>query len=214
MLDQIPRKVLTLFALPLAIVTSTGCDSAGKKTDAEQTSTKQVKTTDTGIAKGAVKPAAAPVKPEPLVEHDLGPAHADWKGWVAKAPKNAKVMADGVKGARLAAKGPNALERARGKVGGFDLRFSPKKMDLATTKKNIQKGADNSKGKLKLEWLVDKPDHLEWLADGYGTKSWSFAIHMKVDGRDVTCSNNHMMGIGSKVLLEQHKEACKTLKKK
>ncbi len=158
------------------------------------------------IAAEAKKPAGAGATaeaPPKMVDFDLSAADPEWAGWTAQGPEGAKVMKDGVKGARIAANGRH----------GFDLQFAPKKKDLAQYKASILKGVEASEGKSKVEWLVDEPGHLEWTREGYGSTSYNFMIHMSVDGREITCQNNVMMGIEGKERLEMHKDACKTLKK-
>lgn len=113
-------------------------------------------------------------------------------------------MADGVKGARIAANGMDA----------FDLAFAPKTTDLAELEANVQKGADASNGEMKLTFSSDTPELLEWEADGYGSKRYNFVMNMKAGDREVTCKNNYMVGIASKEDLEAHKAACATLTKK
>lgn len=147
--------------------------------------------------------ADAPEPPPTMIDFDLSSADPEWDGWTAQGPEGAKVMKDGVKGARIAANGRH----------GFDLQFAPKKKDLAQYKASILKGVEASEGKSKVEWLVDEEGHLEWTREGYGSTSYNFMMHMAVDGKDVTCQNNVMMGIEGKERLEMHKAACKTLKK-
>lgn len=154
-------------------------------------------------AGGSAKPAAAEEPPPKMVDFDLSSADPEWEGWKAQGPEGAKVMKDGVKGARIAANGRD----------GFDLQFAPKKKDLAEYKAGILKGVEASNGKSKVEWLVDEEGHLEWTREGYGSTSYNFMMHLTVDGKDVTCQNNVMMGIQGKERLEMHKAACKTLEK-
>ena len=195
---------VTLLALPLCLVL-TACgdkkpdDKAEKKTDDKAAEAK----TDEKAAEP--EPAAEPEKPEvKMIEFDLSAGDPEWAGWVAEGPEGAKVMADGVKGARIAADGHDA----------FDLAFAPKKTDLAELEANVQKGADASKGEMKLTFTSDTPELLEWVADGYGSKRYNFVMNMTVGDREVTCKNNYMMGIATEEDLAMHKAACATLKKK
>lgn len=184
------KHLIALFALPLCL-SLVACDkSDDKKTDDKKTDDAK-----------APEPAPAAVE---MVEHDLSSADPEWAGWVAQGPKEAKVMADGTKGARIAADGRD----------GFDLAWAPKKTDLANLKQNLEKGAAMSEGKMKLTFTTDTPEALEWTAEGYGSTSYNFVIHMTVGDREITCKNNYMVGIKSQEALAQHKEACKTLQKK
>lgn len=163
-----------------------------------------------GDAKGA-KAEAAKEEPEEvareMIEHDLSSADPIWEGWVAEGPKEAKVMKDGVKGARIAAGG-------RGKPQ-WDVSWAPTKKDLAQLKENLQKGAENSDGKMTITFTKDEPDRLEWTSDGYGTKTYSFTLHMTAEGvGDVTCANNIMAGIESEQERELYMASCATLDKK
>lgn len=150
-------------------------------------------------------PKPAPEKaPLEMVEHDLSSADPEWAGWVAQGPKEAKLLQDGVKGARIAAN----------KTSGFDLAFAPKKTDLAELKKNLQIGESKSEGKSKLTFTTDTPDALEWTFEGYGATKYNFVRNMTVGDREVTCKNNYMVGIDSEELRARHIEACNTLQKK
>ncbi|MBW2526618.1 MAG: hypothetical protein JRI23_20720 [Deltaproteobacteria bacterium] len=199
----------------LALLVSLGllaCDSAPNDGGATSKPTAKVADTAAKVAPSA-KEEAAPQKVE-MVEHDLSSAHEVWKGWVAQGPKDAKVMADGVKGARIAAKGPNLLERKPGGDNGFDLAFEPGKQDLKSLKTNMEKGAANPESQMKLTFLKDEEGMLEWTAEVGKAKTYNFVMHMQVDGKDYTCKNNYMMGSGNEAEHKRHLEACKTLKKK
>lgn len=197
----------TLLALPLCLALA-GCDKQEEK-KTEKTDDKADKA-DKKVADADAKKAepvkpAEPAKPEiKMVEHDLSSGDPEWAGWVAQGPEGAQIMADGVKGARIAA----------GRDVDFDLAFAPKKTDLAELKGNVQKGADASKGEMKLTFTSDTPELLEWVADGYGSKRYNFVMNMKSGDRDVTCKNNYMVGIESEEGLASHKAACATLAKK
>lgn len=194
-------RSITPFFAPLAFALACDAASSGSAASGE---TKTASAAPAGSEAKAAKaePAAAP-KLE-LVDHDLGSADPEWAGWTAKGPKDAQVMADGVKGARIASNGRD----------GFDLNFAPKHRDLKELKTNLDKGAAASNGEMKLTFTKDAADALEWTSVGYGTTTYSFVHLMKVAGRDVACGNNYMMGIRDEGLLQQHKDACKTLAKK
>jgi hypothetical protein len=156
-------------------------------------------------AKAPAAEAPAAAAPVEMTEFDLTPADPTWAGWTAKGPASAKVMADGVKGARIA---------AGRRDGGFDIAFAPKQTDLAELKKNLEIGAKASDGKLEHTFTADATDKLEWTSTGYGATKYNFVMHMKVGDREVTCKNNYMVGIDSAEARTQHQEACKTLAKK
>jgi hypothetical protein len=201
-----PKHVLALFALPLCLSLA-ACDKKDEKAEDKKSDDKKADEVKADEAKPEEAKPEAPAEPEKpaivMVEHDLSSADPEWAGWVAQGPEGAKVMADGVKGARIAA----------GKID-WDLAWAPKKTDLAELKKNLEKGAENSKGEMKLTFTTDTPEALEWTSEGYGATNYNFVIHMQVEDREISCKNNYMIGIPSKELLEQHKEACKSLKKK
>lgn len=190
------------------------CDSASSGTPAPSSAatdkTPSAAASDAKPAAGNAKPTTAAKKepealpPLELVDHDLSSADPEWAGWTAQGPKDGKVMADGVKGARIASNGRD----------GFDLNFKPKHVDLAELKSNLEKGAAASEGKMKLTFDTQTADALEWTQEGYGSTSHSFVHLMKVAGRDVSCGNNYMVGIRDAARLQGHKDACKTLAKK
>ena len=198
----------------LALLLSLGlvaCDSAPK--DGGATSKSTAKVADTAKAAPSAEEDAPPKKFE-MVEHDLSSAHEVWKGWVAQGPKDAKVLADGVKGARIAGKGPNMLDRKPGGDQGFDMAFAPGKQDLKELKTNLEKGAANPDSKMKLTFLKEEEGMLEWTAEVGKSKTFNFVLHMQVDGKDYTCKNNYMMGSGNEAEHKRVLDACKTLKKK
>ena len=139
-----------------------------------------------------------------LTEIDLSSGDPIWTGWVAKGAKDAKVLADGIRGVRLAANGMNA----------FDIAFSPTKTSLKDSKKGVEFAAKSSEGKLKVTFLVDTPEKLEWKSDGYGTTSWNLVWNYKASGKAVSCSSNAAMGASSEAQLAQLKESCLSLRKK
>ncbi|RLB64378.1 MAG: hypothetical protein DRI90_04725 [Deltaproteobacteria bacterium] len=187
------------------------CESAPKDSGSD---TKSTAADDQGAKTGKTGAGKETPKAIEMVEHDLSSAHEVWKGWVASGPKGAKVLADGVKGARIAAKGPNILDRKKGGDKGFDLAFEPGKNDLKTLKTNLEKGAANPEAKLKLTFVKEEAGMLEWTAEVADTKTYSFVMHMQVDGKDYTCKNNYMVGAGNEAEHQRHLDACKTLKKK
>jgi hypothetical protein len=167
----------------------------------------------TATAAATPSPAKAAVA---LADFDLSTADAKWKGWTAKGPADAKVMADGVQGARIAAKGPSILDQKKGGDNGFDVAFAWGKDDLKALKKNLQKGADNPVGnvKMKLTFTRDEADMLEWTTEVGDSKTYSFEMHMKIGKADVTCKNNYMVGSGNPEEHQRVMDACKTLNKK
>lgn len=186
---------------------TTGAPATGKATTAAATAAPPA------TATAAPKPAAKAVD---MIDIDLSTADAKWKGWTAKGPADAKVLADGVQGARIAAKGPSILDHTKGGDNGFDMAFAWGKDDFKSLRKNLQKGADNPIGntKMKLTFTKDEPDLLEWTTEVGDTKTYNFEMHMKVEKADVTCKNNYMIGSGN---ADEHKrvmDACKTLAKK
>lgn len=152
--------------------------------------------------KDAVKPAAEPTAAD-LVDLDLSGADPSWRGWLAKGPKDAKVMADGFKGARIASNGLNA----------FDLSFAPRKTKLADTKKGIEAGQKIMGGTAKTTYTTDSADKLEWVTEVGLTKVWHFSWNMKVSGKDVTCSAGPM-GAASESMLALLKSSCESLHRK
>jgi hypothetical protein len=154
-------------------------------------------------ASGASLPTpAAPAAAAAMVEIDLSTADPAWKGWVVQGPKDAKVLADGVHGARVAANGMDA----------FDLAFGQGKALV----KDIKGGnaAAVKSGNVKITYTTDTADKLEWTTEVGTTKAYNFVWGVKASGKDVTCSTNAAMGVSSEALLAQLKTACGTLQKK
>jgi hypothetical protein len=214
-------KISSLCALGLAGLVACSNEGGGA-TPAASTSAKAASPATTAAATAtATAPAKAtatanPVQAAALVDFDLSTADPKWKGWTAKGPADAKVLADGVQGARIAAKGPSILDQKKGGDNGFDLAFAWGKDDLKALRKNIQKGADSPVGnvKVKLTFTRDEPDTLEWTTEVGDSKTYSFEMHIKVGKADITCKNNYMVGSGNP---DEHKrvmDACKTLNKK
>ncbi len=165
---------------------------------------------------GAAKPTAAAATPVEMVDHDLSSADPKWAGWTAKGPKDAKVLADGVQGARVAGKGPSILDQKKGGDNGFDIAFAWGKEDLKSLRTNLQKGADNPIGdmKVKLTFTKEEPGLLEWTTEVGEVKSYNFVQHMSVEKTDITCKNNIMIGSGNEAEHKRVMDACKTLAKK
>ncbi len=203
-------------SLGFVISALAGCGGEGASSTAAS-STAAGSAKPAGSAAAAKTAEAKPAdKPAEMKEHDLSTADPKWAGWVAMAPVDAKVMQDGVAGARLAAKGPNLLERTEGGDNGFDVAFGWGKDDLKELKKNLEKGAESSPAdfKMKNTWTKEDADLLEWTSEVGKSKSYSFVKHMKVDGKDITCKNNYMMGHGNEAEHKRAMDACATLKKK
>jgi hypothetical protein len=137
-----------------------------------------------------------------MVEIDLSTADPARKGWVANGPKDAKVLADGVHGARIAAKGMDA----------FDVAFGPAKTSLKDVKGGLQAGSKASGS--KITYTVDAPDKLEWTTEVGSSKSMNFVWNYKASGKDVSCLTNSGMGVSSDAMITQLKAACGTLHKK
>lgn len=185
------------------IALALGACSSESIADSLEKKVKEAAAKEMAKAEERAEEAAKAEPPPAMVAFDLGTADPEWEGWSANGPESAKVLKDGVKGARIAAN----------RRHGFDLQFAPKKKDLAQYKTSVMKGVEASEGKSKVTWIVDKPDHLEWTREGYGSTTFNFMMHMTVEGRDITCQNNVMMGIEGEDRLKLHKDACKTLKK-
>lgn len=135
------------------------------------------------------------------IDYDLSSADPRWQGWTATAPAGARVMEDGVHGARLAADG----------LFGFDLSFAPQRQDLSELRRNVEAGAQMANGELTLSFLESTPDSLVWTVTGYGSTTYKFAMNLTAGDREVSCSNL-MMGLQSEAELEQHRAACRTLR--
>ncbi len=187
----------------LAAAALGGCKSKSKN-DAAGRAGDSSATTPADTTRPTAPAAEPPAEAAAMVEYDLTPADPSWAGWVASGATGAKVMQHGSKAARIAGGGRD----------GFDLSWAPKKLELAEYKESLKKGEAASGGKLKITFVKDEPGALEWTQEGYGTTTHSFMMHMTADGKDVTCSNNAMVGIRSEGALLQHKNACGTLKKK
>jgi len=171
----------------------------------------------TAPAKPEEKKADAPAE---MVDHDLEAGDPKWKGWTAKGPKDAKVLADGVNGARIAGKASKSmLERKAGDDTGYDIHFAWGKEDLKATKKAVTAEKIPVEGiKIVTTVTKDEPGLLEWVDEvttKEGTsKQYSFVIHVNVEKTDVSCGNNFMIGAGNEAQHKVHMEGCKTLAKK
>lgn len=218
------KKIGIVLAFGLISSLALGCDGGSGSSPSPQASGKPADSAKPGdSAKPATTAAAkAPdttmpsAKPAEMVEFDLSSADPKWKGWVAKGPADAKVMADGVAGARIAGKGPNILDQKKGGDNGFDVAFAWGKDDLKSLRTNLQKGADNPIGdmKVKLTFTKEEPGMLEWTSEVGDSKTYNFVMHMNVEKTDITCKNNYMVGAGNEDEHKRHMEACKTLAKK
>ncbi len=165
---------------------------------------KDVDACDPHPFKGAVGAQTGPeVTVADLVDLDLGAADPAWKGWAAKGPKDAKIMADGVHGARIAANGLNA----------YDIAFAQGKAKLADKKKGIETGRKIMGPDVKITYTADTADNLEWATEVSGTKVWHFARNVKASGKDVTCSAG-TMGVMTETMLAVLKAGCDSLHKK
>ena len=163
------------------------------------------------------KASAAATTPEApkveLIDHDLSSADPKWAGWTVKGPSDAKVMKDGVNGARVAAKGPSIMDRKPGGDEGFDIAFAWGKEDLKKHAELVKKGADTAKSTFTV--LKDEGGVLEYTLKGEsGNTTYNFMVHLNVEKTDVTCKNGNMMGAGNEAEHKRLIEACKTLAKK
>ena len=138
---------------------------------------KDVDACDPHPFKGAAAAQTGPeVKVGDLVDLDLGAADPAWKGWVAKGPKDAKIMADGLHGARIAANGMNA----------YDIAFASGKTKMADKKKGIETGRKIMGPDVKITYTTDTADSLEWATEVSGSRSGtSRATSRRREGRHV-----------------------------
>ena len=180
----------------------------------------------TASAKGSGAPSAAPKADKPaaaaveMVAHDLEAGDPKWKGWTANGPKDAKVLGDGVNGARIAGKAAKSmLEQQPGDDTGYDIHFAWGKDDLKQLKKSIT-AEKMAVPDVKVVTTVTKDEagFLEWTDETTtksGTsKSYNFVMHLNVEKTDVSCGNNFMIGAGNEAQHKAHMEGCKTLAKK
>jgi hypothetical protein len=172
-----------------------------------------------GSTKTGDKAPKAKAKPKvvPLVEHALDSADEMWKGWTVKGPKNARVMKNGYKGARLAADGKGIMDQKPGDDQGFDISFKQSKKPLkgfAKVKKTLELKVGYSKGKMSYKILKEEADVITWCQQRGTSKSYYLEVHLKVGGKDVLCKSNHMIGAGNEAELARYLAGCRTLKKK
>jgi hypothetical protein len=146
-------------------------------------------------------PSAEAKAADDVVDHDLSAAGPTWAGWVAKGPKEAEVSATGENTARLVEPGMFDV---------FALDFTPTKGTMADVKEQHERSS-KSMG-TKLTYLVDTPDKLEYTEELGNTKTWYLDWHMKVAGKDVTCSS--MKGARSEAAFAKLKAGCASLRKK
>jgi hypothetical protein len=182
--------------------------ASGSASAAGTTAATSKSTGATSTAKATATAAATAVE---MVDQDLSAGDASWAGWTAKGPKDAKVMADGVKGARIAAKGPGLLDQKPGGDQGFDIAFAWGKPDLKNMKTNLEKGASAPDYKMKLEFTKDEAEFLQFKSTVGEMTTHGFSMAMKVDGKDITCQNNIMVGAGNEAELQREIDACKSL---
>jgi hypothetical protein len=212
--------VVSVASLALACGDGAGGASSGSAAASSKPATSAKSSAATSATPGTSKPeekkADAPVE---MVDHDLEAGDPKWKGWTAKGPKDAKVLADGVNGARIAGKGKSMLEQKPGDDTGYDIHFAWGKEDLKATKKAITAEKIPVEG-VKVVTTVTKEEAglLEWtdeITTKSGTsKTYNFVMHLNVEKTDVSCGNNFMIGAGNEAQHKAHMEGCKTLAKK
>jgi hypothetical protein len=155
-----------------------------------------------------------------MVDHDLEAGDPKWKGWTAKGPKDAKVLADGVNGARIAGKAAKSMiQRGPGDDTGYDIHFAWGKDDLKATKKAITAEKIPVEGvKVVTTITKEEPGLLEWTDEittkTETSKTYNFVMHLNVEKTDVSCGNNFMIGAGNEAQHKAHMEGCKSLAKK
>ncbi len=209
------RTLLVVASCCAFSLVAAGCDSAPAGGGSASAAGSAAPAAKSGSGSAAATTAAkAPEQPKvEMVDHDLSSADPKWAGWTAKGPADAKVMADGVAGARIAAKGPSILDRKPGGDEGFDIAFAWGKEDLKTQKENVKKGADSAKSTMTI--IKDEAGQLEYSLKGEsGNTTYYFTLHMNVEKTDVSCKNGNMMGAGNEAEHKRLMDACKTLAKK
>jgi hypothetical protein len=200
-----------LLSASVALVACDSAPSSGGAGTSTPTGGATAKSTGGTTTAKATGDAPGPVE---MVDHDLAAGDPSWAGWTAKGPKDAKVLADGVKGARIAAKGPSILDQKPGGDQGFDIAFAWEKPDLKQRKASAEKGAAASEGKLKVEFTKDEPELLQWKSIMGDSTTYNFVMAMKVEGKDITCQNNTMIGAGNEAEMNRMMDGCKSLAKK
>ena len=151
----------------------------------------------TEIPKPPPQPSPAAV---PLVDHDLSAGGPTWKGWSAKGPKDAKVVASGDE-VGLTTEGP----------GLFGVWFRQRGGSLEAGKMGVE-SSKHSLG-VKNTITVDQADKLEWVLESIGRKSYFFMWVRKVGKTDVTCTGDSIVGSSSPAQFAQVKESCSSLRK-
>lgn len=198
------RTCVTMMCTLALAFSVTACDSK-KKAESEGAKAKKEKETDKAKEEKAKKEKKEKKKEKKVekTDYDLGEATDEWKGFAITAPKGFEIMKDLGGAARLTKDGMDTL----------DMALEPGHTDLAKLKKNSKIGADKN-DKMKLDFKVDKEDHMVWTST-YGDQdpSWNFEKHMEVAGKKFTCRNNHQMGLSSEKMVEQSLEICKSLHK-
>ena len=190
------KLIFSLALLPFAVACSK--DSAGP---APTSSATTAAATGSAASLPGTHAAPAAALAAAMVEIDLSTADPAWKGWTVQGPKDAKVLADGVHGARVAANGMDA----------FDLAFTQGKSPMKDVKSGVEAGAKG--GNLKVTYGVDTADKLEWVTDVAGSKTHNFVWNYKASGKDVSCRTNAAMGT-TEAMAAELKTACGTLQKK
>lgn len=209
----------TLFvALAGAMALIVGCDSASSGAGSASAAGSGAPAAKSGTASSAAaKTSAAATTPEApkveLVDHDLSSADPKWAGWTVKGPADAKVMQDGVNGARLAGKGPSIMDRKPGGDEGFDIAFAWGKDDLKKHIEAVKKGAEMAKSTVTV--TKEEAGVLEYTIKGEsGNTTYNFLLHMNVEKTDITCKNGNAMGAGNEAEHKRLIEGCKSLAKK
>lgn len=197
----------TFVVVNLALVASVAlvaCNSHKKSASSAASASADPAPAASTAAAPAAKPAA-----KVMVSYALDKAGKKWKGWSAQGVKGAEVMGDGIAGARIAAKATSILDQTRGGDIGFDIIFEQTKTNFAKEKKLLLAGQKNSP--TKREFTTDTPDLLVWTERTHDEVAYDFEMHMKVDGKNITCHDNLQMGAGNKTELKREMDACKSL---
>jgi hypothetical protein len=219
------KNLILLSSLPVLVSLCVACgDGAGGAASGSAAasskpaaSAKPSSSTSPATAKPEEKKADAPVE---MVDHDLEAGDPKWKGWTAKGPKDAKVLADGVNGARIAGKAAKSMiQRGPGDDTGYDIHFAWGKDDLKATKKAITAEKIPVEGvKVVTTITKEEPGLLEWTDEittkTETSKTYNFVMHLIVEKSDVSCGNNFMIGAGNEAQHKAHMEGCKSLAKK
>jgi len=200
---EVRMKLAALAAVSaLSGLALVACSKDSAAPPAASSSASAATTTNAPASAALPKPSASAPAPAAMVEIDLSSADPAWKGWVVQGPKEAKVLADGVHGARVAANGMDA----------FDLAFGQGKPLYKDIKSGIE--AAKKSGNVKITITTDTADKLEWTVEAGSTKAYNFVWAIKASGKDMSCQTNTAMGVTSEAMLAQLKTACGTLQKK